>query len=102
MLAVLFTAGYQSFHAFSHKHQQKSVFCEDSHHGNFKTYDKTFSESEDCPICDFKFVAFLSPEVLQFDFFTPFNKIPYQFKSNETCITFEGNSFYLRGPPVLV
>lgn len=102
MLAVLFAACYQSLHTFSHKHQQTSACCEDSHHLTFKTSDKTFSESEDCPICDFKFVAFLSPEVLHFDFIAPFNEIPYQFNSNETCITFEGNSFYLRGPPVLV
>lgn len=102
MLAVLFAACYQSLHAFSHKHQQKSACCEESHHLTIKTSDNTFSESDDCPICDFKFVAFLSPEVLQFDFFTPFKEIPYQFKSNETCITFKGNSFYLRGPPILV
>ena len=102
MLAVLFAAGYQSLHAFSHKHQQKSTCCEDSHLVTSKTFDKAFSESDDCPICDFKFVAFLLPEVLQFDFFTPINEIPYQFNSNETCITFDGNSFYLRGPPVLV
>ncbi len=102
MLAVLFTVSYQSVHTFSHKHHQKAECCDDSHHFSFKTSEKTFSENEDCPICDFEFVAFLSPEVLHFSFFPSFFEIPYQFNSNESCITFEGNSFYLRGPPFLV
>ena len=102
MLAVLFAVSYQSIHTFSHNHHLKTECCDDSHHLTFKTSEKTFTESEDCPVCDFKFAAFLSPEVLHFDFISSFYEIPYQFNSNETSITFEGNSFYLRGPPALV
>lgn len=102
MLAVLFAVCYQSVHTFSHEHHLKTECCDDSHHLTLKTSEKTFTESEDCPICDFKFVAFLSPEVLHFDFIASFYEIPYQFNSNESCITFEGNSFYLRGPPVFM
>ena len=68
MLAVLFAVSYQSIHTFSHDHHVKSECCDDSHHLTFKTSEKTFTESDDCPICDFKFAAFLSPEVFQFDF----------------------------------
>lgn len=102
MLAVLFTVCYQSIHAFSHKHHVITECCDDSHHVTFKTSEKTFSENENCPVCDFKFVAFLSPEVLHIDFIPSFYEIPYQFNSNESCIRYEGNSFYLRGPPALV
>jgi hypothetical protein len=68
----------------------------------FKSSEKTITESEDCPVCDFKFAAFLSPEVLHFDFIPSFYEIPYQFNSTETFITADGNSFNLRGPPILV
>lgn len=102
MLAVLFAVSYQSIHIFSHEHHVKSECCDDSHHLTFKTSEKTLTESDDCPVCDFKFAAFLSPEVLHFDFIPSFYEIPYQFNSNESCITFEGNSFYLRGPPVFM
>lgn len=102
ILAVLFTASYQSIHTFSHKHHLKTECCDDSHHLTLKTSEKTFSQSDDCPVCDFKFAAFLSPEVLHFDFISSFYEIPYQFNSKETYITFEGNSFYLRGPPTFV
>jgi hypothetical protein len=102
MLAVLFAACYQSVHAFSHEHTLKTACCDDSHHLSFKTSEKTVTESEDCPVCDFKFAAFVTPEILHFDIIPSFYEIPYQFNSTETCITFEGNSFYLRGPPFLV
>ena len=67
MLAVLFTVCYQSIHAFSHEHHVKTECCDDSHHVTFKTSEKTFTEIENCPICDFKFTAFLSPEILHFN-----------------------------------
>jgi len=102
MLAVLFAVSYQSIHTFSHNHHLKSESCDDSHHLTFKTSEKTFTESDDCPVCDFKFAAFLSTEVLHFNLIPSFYEIPYQFISNESCVTFEGNSFYLRGPPALV
>jgi len=102
MLAVLFAVSYQSIHIFSHDHHLKTECCDDSHHLSFKISEKTFTESEDCPVCDFKFAAFLSSEVLHFDLIPSFYEIPYQFNSKETSITFEGNSFNLRGPPVLV
>jgi hypothetical protein len=102
MLAVLFAVCYQSVHSFSHEHHHLNERCAESHHFTFKVSEKTIAESNDCPICDFKFVVFLSPEVIQFDFITSYYEIPYQFNSNESCITADGNSFYLRGPPVLV
>ena len=102
IVAVLFAVCYQSVHAFSHEHQLKTECCDDAHHLTFKSSEKTVTESEDCPVCDFKFAAFLSPEVLHFDFIPSFYEIPYQFNSTETCIAFEGNSFYLRGPPVFI
>ena len=98
MLAVLFAVSYQSIHAFSHNHHLK----DDSHHLTFKTSEKTFNESDDCLICDFKFTVFLSPEVVHFEFIPSFYEIPYQFNTTKTFIEFDGNSFYLRGPPVLM
>ena len=102
MFAVLFAVSYQSVHAFSHKHHLKTTCCDDSHHVLVKTAEKTFTESDDCPICDFKFAAFLVPEVLHFDFIYSLYEIPYQFNSKVSCIPFDGNSFHLRGPPVFM
>ncbi|WP_338377393.1 hypothetical protein [uncultured Flavobacterium sp.] len=101
MLAVLFAVCYQSVHAFSHSIKQDSEH-DHSHSKSNKNLIYKISEKEDCPVCDFKFAAFLSPEVLQIDYLSSFNRIPYQFNSNEVFITFKGNSFYLRGPPTLV
>lgn len=97
MLSVLFAVSYQSLHTFSHhKHEEtKPVSLE-------KTFTKNLSEKENCPVCDFKFASFLSPEVFTYSLFIPFYEIPYQFKSNEICLTFEETSNYLRGPPTLV
>lgn len=102
MLAVLFAVCYQSVHAFSHDHHLKSECFADSHHLTFKTSEKTVYESDDCLICDFKFTVFLSPEVVHFEFIPSFYEIPYQFNTTKTFIEFDGNSFYLRGPPVLM
>lgn len=102
ILAILFAVCYQSVHAFSHEHTTKTECCDDAHDLTFKSSEKTLTESEDCPVCDFKFAAFLSPEVFHFEFISSFYEIPYQFNSTETCITFEGNSFQLRGPPTFI
>ena len=102
MLAVLFAVCYQSVHSFSHEHHHLNERCAESHHFTFKVSEKTIAESDDCPICVFKFVVFLSPEILHFDLIPSYYEIPYLFNSNESCITADGNSFYLRGPPVLV
>ena len=102
MLAVLFAVSYQSIHTFSHKHHLKTEHCDHSHSLSFKNIKKTFSQSEDCPICDFKFVAFLAPEVFHFDFIPSFYEIPYQFNSNESSIAYNGTSVYLRGPPTFI
>lgn len=102
ILAILFAACYQLVHAFSHEHHLKTECCDDSPHLTFKSSKITVTESEDCPVCDFKFAAFLSPEVLHFDFIPSFYEIPYLFNSTENYTTADGNSFYLRGPPVLV
>ncbi len=102
MLTVLFSVSYQSIHTFSHEHERNTFYDVESKNQILKTSEGNYTQSNDCPACDFEFAAFLSPEVLHFDFIPSFYEIPYQFNSNETCITFEGNSFYLRGPPALV
>lgn len=102
MLTVLFTVSYQSIHAFSHPQNLVQEYCKKNCNSEIKKHNKSFTEKEDCTICDFKFVAFVATDLIQFTFFPPFYAIPYQLNSNETCVTFNGNSFYLRGPPTLV
>ena len=97
MLSVLFAVSYQSLHTFSHhKHEEtKSISLE-------KTFTKTFSEKEHCPVCDFKFASFLSTEVFSFSFFPPYFEIPYQLSNTENFNSFCGSLFSSRGPPTLV
>ena len=99
MLAVLFAVSYQSIHTFSHDHHVKSECCDDSHHLTFKTSEKTFTESDDCPICDFKWAAFLSPERFQYTLFVPSESIPYLDAITKNEKTSQVSFFYLRGPP---
>ncbi len=100
IFAVLFAVNYQSIHTFSHNHHLKKVCYDESYHLTHKFSEKTFYESDDCPVCEFKFAVFLCPDVLKFNPIASFYEIPYQFNSNESCITFDGNSFFLRGPPL--
>ena len=103
MLAVLFAVSYQSIHTFSHNHHLKTEHCDHSHGLSFKSVEKTFSQNDDCPICDFKFVAFLAPEVFHFHFKPSFYEIPYAFNRTNSCITtYSGTSVYLRGPPTFI
>ena len=97
MLSVVFTVSYQSLHTFSHhKHEEtKSISSE-------KTFTKNFSEKEHCPVCDFKFASFLSPEIFTFTFFPPHFEIPYQFSVKENFNSFCGCLFSPRGPPFIV
>ena len=97
MLSVLFAVSYQSVHTFSHhKHEEtKSISSE-------KTFTKNISEKEHCPVCDFKFASFLSPEVFSFTFFPPHFDIPYQFSVNENFNSICDCLFSPRGPPYLV
>ena len=97
MLSVLFAVSYQSLHTFSHhKHEEtKPVSLE-------KTFTKNLSEKEHCPVCDFKFASFLSPEVFLFSFFSPHFEIPYEFSNTENFNSFCGSLFSSRGPPTLV
>ena len=99
MLAVLFAVSYQSIHTFSHEHHVKSECCDDSHHLPFKTSEKTFTESDDCPICDFKFAAFLKTDIFTFKFYSPFKESPYSFSVKEATSFFCGSLFLHRGPP---
>lgn len=97
MIAVLFAVSYQSVHAFSHHH--------DSNLENHKTeksltsLNKTFSEKEDCPICDFKFTSFLKTEIFNFKHYTFFKESPYSFSIKEATSFFCGSLFSHRGPP---
>jgi len=100
MLSVLFAVSYQSLHAFSHHNEMISNSSEhrDSPHSKFK---KVISEKEDCPICDFKFTSFLSPEIFTYTLFSPFKISPYSFSIKEATSFFCGSLFAHRGPPVL-
>ena len=102
MIAVLFAVSYQSVHIFSHENHSLSNVSDSTDHHVFKTYDTSYSASDDCPICDFKFVAFLAPEVVHFDFIPSFYEIPYLLYSNEAIHAFEKSVCFLRGPPSLV
>lgn len=99
MLAVLFAVCYQSLHAFSHH------VNEDSEHLHLKS-DKNLvykiSEKEECPICDFKFVAFISPEIYTFQFIPFYQNVPYLFSTPENVIAFSGSLYSLRGPPSFI
>lgn len=97
MLSVLFAVSYQSLHTFSHhKHEEiKSVSSE-------KTYTQNLLEKEHCPVCEFKFASFLSPEVFTFSFYPPYFEIPYQFSVKENFNSFYESLFSPRGPPFIV
>ena len=95
MLSVLFAVSYQSIHTFTHhSHEEKT--------SSFVEKTKTFSEKENCPVCDFKFASFLSPEVFTYTFFPPHFEIPYQFSNKENFSSFCGSLFSSRGPPTIV
>lgn len=102
MLSVLFAVSYQSIHSFSHEQHLEHDYCKNNPTAEIKKLEKSFTETEDCPVCDFKFVAFVSAKLEPFTFFPPFYKIPYLFNSKEACLSFEGNTYYLRGPPAIV
>jgi hypothetical protein len=96
MLSVLFAVSYQSIHAFSHHtHYENSLRAS-------KELKKNISEKEDCPVCEFKFASFLSPEVFTFSFFPLHFEIPYGFSIQENFYSFCGSLFAQRGPPRLV
>ncbi|WP_252775344.1 hypothetical protein [Flavobacterium sp. NRK F10] len=99
MLSVLFAVSYQSLHAFSHHNEVVSHCSEhsDSTHTKFK---KVISEKENCPVCDFKFTSFLSPEIFTYTVFSTFKISPYSFSIKEATSFFCGSLFTHRGPPV--
>jgi hypothetical protein len=99
MLSVLFAVSYQSLHFFSHHtHSETSTISKESK----VLLSKIISEKEDCPVCDFKFASFLSPEVTTYSLYPSILEIPYQYSNNENITILNRNSFYLRGPPALV
>lgn len=98
MALVQLTIAYQSFHAFSHTHEQLA------HHDELKKQPKHFSadnhdHEEDCSVCDFHFDYFIQPQefCLRLDF--SFKQIPYHFNSIEDASAFAGSLFSHRGPP---
>lgn len=103
MLAVLFATCYQSIHVFSHEiHNETSHHCCDDEILLTKNIHKTsFSEKEDCPVCDFKFAGFLSPEIYVFGPQFPFFEIPYSFNYETQIVDFKFSTNCLRGPPCL-
>lgn len=96
MLAVLLALCYQSLHAFSH---QLNENFEHNHSKSNKNSVYKISEKEDCPICDFKFAAFLSPEIFVFQFIPFSQSVTYLFSIPENVIAFKGSLYSLRGPP---
>ena len=102
MALVQLTIGYQSFHAFSHKHYAEKHTA----HGLKKEYKHTLlandHENEDCSVCNFHFDFFVAPAqfCLKLDF--PHKSIPYSFSSKEANAFFTGSLFALRAPPTLV
>jgi hypothetical protein len=100
MLSVIFTVGYQSIHAFSHEHHHtvESIAKKQNSTDKSTTF-KTFTEKENCPICDFKWAAFLSPERFQYTLFVPSESIPYLDAITKNEKTSQVSFFYLRGPP---
>ncbi len=104
MLAVLFATCYQSIHIFSHEIHNETTHhcCNDSTLIKSNKIQKTsFSEKEDCPVCDFKFAGFLSPEIYVFELKSSFFEIPYSFKYKAHELNFKYNTNFLRGPPCL-
>lgn len=97
MLSVLFAVSYQSVHYFSHHSHNETKEV-----SSVKSFTKNITEQDDCPICDFKFVSFLSSEILSFTFFPLHFEIPYQFSIKESVSFFCGSLFSLRGPPELI
>lgn len=101
MFSVVLALSYQSLHAFlNHSHPKKEIVSLKKTAAT--TFSKIISEKQECYTCDFKFTSFLSPEIITYSFFFPFEEIPYQFKSKENSTTFYKNAFHLRGPPYLV
>ncbi len=101
MLTVVFAASYQSIHTFSHDHHLAISTCCDENVKESK-YQTNYSETEECPVCEFKFASFLAPEITTFIAFETYFEIPYQFNVIESHKTFKGKSNPLRGPPALV
>lgn len=99
MLAVLFAVCYQSLHAFSHSLEND---LEHKHSKSDKNLVHEISEIEDCPVCDFKFVAFLSPEIFIFEFNHLYKKVTYLFSIPEKINAFNGSLYSLRGPPCFI
>ncbi|WP_339835128.1 hypothetical protein [uncultured Flavobacterium sp.] len=101
MLAVLFAVCYQSLHAFSHSVNDKFDHNH-SHSKSEKNLVYKVSEKENCPVCDFKFAAFLSPEIFTFQFIPFYQNVRYLFSIPENIIAFSGSLYSLRGPPSFI
>jgi len=101
LLVVLFATGFQSIHVFSHEHHEVASCCE-SHHDGIATHENqiTLAEHDDCPICDFKFVAFVMPNHASFSLFVPFSEVPFSEAVYQNCETRKLANPLLRGPPL--
>ena len=101
MAIVQIAIAWQSFHAFSHAHN------ETTHHHELKKEVSHFGtdshdhSDEDCSVCDFHFDYFIQPQefCLRLDF--TFSEIPYRFNSVEGNTSFAGSLFSHRGPPLV-
>jgi hypothetical protein len=103
LLVVLFATGFQSIHIFSHQHHEEKHCCE-THHSEIPTKKTclTLAENDNCPICDFTFVAFVLPNHTCFLLFIPFIEVPFYAEVYQNCGVQSVSNPFLRGPPIWV
>lgn len=98
LIVMVFAICYQSLHVFidsiHHHHQAKHA-----KNVEITTYQKQFTEKEECPVCEFKFAAFLSSEIFTFKFIN----LQSKFHFSDNCISTVKEKEFLfyshRGPP---
>jgi hypothetical protein len=98
MAIVQFTIAFQSFHAFTHKHEHKTEHSTAAHGKHIVTA----SEKEECHVCDFHFDFFTAPQQFHLKLDFAYTHIPYSYSVVEGTPSFGGSLFSLRGPPSLV
>jgi hypothetical protein len=101
MALVQLTMGWQSFHAFSHKHHH-SVAEKHVKHFGIEKHSHDSHEDDDCSVCDFHFDFFVAPQQFCLTLTFPHTQIPYTYSSIEGHAAYTGSLFALRAPPVTV
>ena len=99
-LAILFAICYQSLHIFTDEAHQHHFHDEIAHKNTSKT-EFTQDNHEDCPVCDFKFAAFLAEDVFVVHLFSPQPKFHFSNTYESIVKEKEFLCFSHRGPPVV-